>query len=656
MTDKMRKPCFLAAFLLLILTVTVMGPVPAIAAEETCVPAEAAASEETAVSGDAAAPAEAATSPENLTGPREVWEKKASGEKDPGSGQPATEAKAETETETKTETKTETESETEPPKQYNETVQTTEEDIIGMNDGNCTILYSDEGYLTFLRGRYCDDKVLNEEDGIATLSPMASLLGLSRGSEFYAVYGWENRAGYTCYIYQQRYGELTLQNAVLKILVDPDGYTAGLMSSFTPNVGIAPKDETAISGEEACRITREFWGNEDLHIFEEYTRQTSVTVDSVAIHVWAVFTEMPSYYTGVDDRHYLENIVAFDGTYLFDMPVESPEELILGDAAQTEMALEWFSDMQPDTWTGTVTLHDGSTEEITVPVSYDQEGNWYLADTARHILLADCYSFIYQYQVRPWTSKNNGGWPEHYLIVYDRMIKVYDFFAKYGYVSTDGLGAPILLMTDYCDENKVPVDNACFMGYMLGWSTFGFSMSNNFGESIDVVGHEYTHGITRYSVAGHCSVNEAGAINEGLSDIIGNLCEMLMGATDDETWQMGEVCGDVVRCLSFPWLKKQPVCRGGTYYVPTENPSGFNDFGGIHTNCSMITYPAWLMAAQGMDLEQELLLWLDAINLLTPECTFRDVYHALEFAAEMREMDVLWIGKIRMIFEQMGVI
>ena len=599
-----------------------------------------------------------ASSPEETAAPEEegvkgwlkTWENKTSGQ-----NETETSDKTPAETEKTDQVPAETEKETEPAKQYNTIEQITEDDIIRMNNGDYTILYSEEGYLTFLRGKFYEGKVLDEEDGIESILSVASLLGLSKGSEFYTVFKGKNRFDYTFYVYQQRYGDITIQNAVLKVIVDPDGYTAGLMSSFVPNVGIPPKEEWSITAGEACEITMDTWGDPNMHVFEEYTRQTSVTVGSVAYHAWAVFTDMPSSYQGKDDRHYMEHLVAYDGSYLFNMPVESPEELILGDNAQTELALAWFQDKKPDTWTGTVTLHDGTKEEITVPVAYDEKGNWYLADTERHILVADCYPFIYENQIDPTTSRENGGWPEHYLIVYDRLIKVYDFFSQYGYVSTDGMGVPILLMTDYCNSRKQSVDNACFMGYNKGWSTFGFSQSNNFGESIDVVGHEYTHGFTRYSVAGRCSLGEAGAINEGLSDIIGNLCEMLMGATDDETWLMGEKCDDVVRCLSFPWLKKQPVCRDGTYYADTSNPTDTNDYGGAHTNCSMITYPAWLMAAQGMDLEEEMLLWLEAINLLTPECTFRDVHHALEFAAEIRGMDVLWIGKIRMIFEQMGV-
>ena len=175
--------------------------------------------------------------PDGIKGLRETWEKHKGGE----------------------------EPETEAGPQYNTSKQTTEEDILRMNHGDATLLYSEEGYLTFLRGKYCEEKVLNPEDGIATLSPMATLLGLSRGSEFFAVFGQTNRFGYTYFTYQQRYGDITIENAVLKIIVDPEGYTAGLISSFTPNIGIAPENEQAISKEEAGEITRTFWAGENLH-------------------------------------------------------------------------------------------------------------------------------------------------------------------------------------------------------------------------------------------------------------------------------------------------------------------------------------------------------------------------------------------------------
>lgn len=116
---------------------------------------------------------------------------------------------------------------------HNNVPQLKEEDILRMNQGNADFLYNDEGYVTFLRGKFYEDKVTDTEKGVESLMGIAELLGLSWGSEFFAVYGEQDEYGYTYLTYKQRYGDLTLENAVLKIILDPQGYTAGLVSSFT---------------------------------------------------------------------------------------------------------------------------------------------------------------------------------------------------------------------------------------------------------------------------------------------------------------------------------------------------------------------------------------------------------------------------------------
>lgn len=570
-------------------------------------------------------------------------------------------------------------------KQYNRAYQMTEDDILALNNGNATILYSEEGYLSFLRGKYYEEKVLNAEDGIQSLNGMATMLGLTKGAEFFAVYSESNVFGYTFYIYQQRYGDLTLENAVLKVIVGPDGYTAGLVSSFTPNVGMAPENEKAVTAGEAQEIVRSVFEGEPLHIYEDYTRQTSVTVQGVAYHAWAVFTDMPA--TLEDDpesgnagqspndnggqtgrkkppqeRPYMEHLVAYDGSYLMHLPVSSPEELVLGDNAQAALPLEWFEGKEADTWTGMVTTHDGSQKKISVPVVRDEAGTYYLADAQRHILLTDYRAYVYDHSYQPRTSDDNSGWPDRYLLVYDTMIRVYDFFAEYGMISVDGFGAPILIMTDYADALGTPIDNACFQGFTAGWALFAFSALNDFGESLDVVAHEFTHGITTYALGGDLYINESGALNEALSDILGNLCERMIREENvrennqESGWEIGEDSGQVIRDMSFPWLYGQPVMVGGRYYAPEEpNPNLGNDFGGVHTNSSIIAHIAWELSSLGLSDEDSLRLWTDAINFLTPYSGYKQMHYALEFACEMRGLDIEWFGKLHMVFEQAGV-
>ena len=535
-------------------------------------------------------------------------------------------------------------------------VQLTADDIEAMNGGDVTMLFSDEGFLTFLRGKYYMEKVENEEDGVRSIQGIASLLGLSKGSEFFCVYKEADRFGYSFYTYKQRYGDLTLQNAMLRIVVDPEGYTAGVVSSFQPNVGIAPKEESSITALQAEDVVRRRYPQYDLKFYSDLTRQTSVTIDGVAYHAWAVFTDYPKEAGVPEGRHYLEHLISYQGSYLAYMAVASPEELVLGDNVQEQLALAWFEGMEGDTWTGEVRLHDGTVKEITVPVAREPDtGLWYLADVERHILLSDCFTYLSSYELLPIESEENGGWPEHYLIAYDTYIKVYDFYDGYGQHSIDGFGMPLLLLYDYCDKSGTPVDNAAFLGISAGWGLFGLSAVNDYGECVDVIGHEFTHGVTGYTLAGDVYENEPGAVDEALSDIMGNLCEIMLGETDDEDWLMAENCGDPVRSMSFPWLGRQPVTVGGDFYQePAEVPSMENDFGGVHTNSSLIGHLAWKMVSMGIGLEEAFGLWKEAVNLLTPVSGFREVHHALIFAAEIRQMDVAYMGMIDMICEEAG--
>ena len=517
-------------------------------------------------------------------------------------------------------------------------------------------MYNDQGYLTFLRGKFYDEQVTDAEKGVESLMGIADLLGLSKGSEFFAVYGEQDEYGYTYLTYKQRYGDLTLENAVLKIILDPQGYTAGLVSSFTPNVGIAPEEEFSITAREAEQIVRNQYPGNEVKIYTQYTRQTSVTIQGIAYHAWAVFTNLPAGAADNGGKGYLEHLIGYEGSYLIYMAVSSPQETVIGDNAQTELALSYFEGLSADTYTGEVILHDGTRKTITVPVARDDaSGSYYLADVNRHIFLADYYAYNFRNQFVPWTSKDNTGWPEHYLIAYANYIKVYDFYKNYGLDSVDGFGSPLLILTDYCDIQKEPIYNAVYLGMCEGWVVFSASAANDFGECVDVAAHEFTHGITAYTTGGNLYENAYGAVNEGISDVCGNLCEMLLEETSDSTWLLGENSGMPVRCMSDPWQYGQPAARYDRYYYPeTDSPVMDNDYGGVHINSSLIGYAGYQLCAEGLPKEQAFGLWMGMLRLMTPMSGYQEVREALKFSAQIRGMGEVWQNKIDQVCGQAG--
>ena len=76
--------------------------------------------------------------------------------------------------------------------------QLTMKDVQAMNpDSPVQAVFSNNGYLSVLMGKYYDQPVHNAEEGIESIRGLATLLGLETGCEFLAVHGTKNSTGYT---------------------------------------------------------------------------------------------------------------------------------------------------------------------------------------------------------------------------------------------------------------------------------------------------------------------------------------------------------------------------------------------------------------------------------------------------------------------------
>ena len=512
--------------------------------------------------------------------------------------------------------------------------QLTIEDIQAMNPDSLVIdCYTNEGYLSTLVGKFYEGKVYNIEDGIKSIQGLAALLGFSKGSEFFAIYGETNNTGYTFYTYQQRYGGATLRYATLRIVVDPEGYTAGLSCSFVPNVGTASQ-EPAITKEQALEVVKNRYARFNLIYYPEQTVLMAVPYNGIVVNCYIVYTNNPDAYPGFDIPYY-EHLVATDGTYLTIMPATS-FAIPGGDAVDNSY---FFEDMVTETYTTTVKLNDGTAREISVPVSYNsRDRKYYLMDPSRKIAVAQYYDFNYNYSTVSFvTSKTVGGWSDNNLLAYANYIIMYDFYLNHGIRSVDGFGTPILVTVGYCEEDGTPIDNCCYYGINNGWACFAVSDANHSSDCVDVCGHEYTHGITNHSMQGICYQNETGAINEAYSDIMGNLAEMSLDYTSDRTWLHEERSGNYIRNLGDPNDREQPAYVGDVYYRPSVLYPDFslNDYGGVHFNNSLVGHIAYLMDQTGMSYEQQIAMWLTSIEIINPLSNYEDLHGALLFALKI---------------------
>ena len=170
----------------------------------------------------------------------------------------------------------------------------------------------------------------------------------------------------------------------------------------------------------------------------------------------------------------------------------------------------------------------------------------------------------------------------------------YDYYlTKHGRDSYDNAGARIVSYTHF-DDNFV---NAFWGG---GRMHFGDGNGTNYGPlvALDVVGHEFTHGVTQYS-SDLIYFAEPGALNESFSDIFGTLVEYYIEGSNGD-WLLGEdfaLSAPPFRSMENPNSRNDPDTYLGNFWAPT-GPND-PDAGGVHTNSGVQNYWFYLLCEGG---------------------------------------------------------
>ncbi len=166
--------------------------------------------------------------------------------------------------------------------------------------------------------------------------------------------------------------------------------------------------------------------------------------------------------------------------------------------------------------------------------------------------------------------------------------------------------------------------NAFWNGQQMVFGDGDGEIFNRFTIAIDIVGHELGHGVTE-TEAGLIYFEQAGALNESLSDVFGSLVKQYhLGQTADQAdWLIGEgllaegINGRGLRSMSAPGtayddplLGKDPQPAHMDHYIKTRE-----DNGGVHLN-SGIPNRAFYLAAQalgGYAWEKAGYAWYDTV-------------------------------------------
>jgi Zn-dependent metalloprotease len=112
---------------------------------------------------------------------------------------------------------------------------------------------------------------------------------------------------------------------------------------------------------------------------------------------------------------------------------------------------------------------------------------------------------------------------------------------------------------------------------------------------LDVVAHEFTHGVTDFS-ADLIYQNESGALNEASSDILAAAVEFHVEGLTDGTFLVGEDCWLAAPALRF---MHNPTQDGKSREHYSTRYTGFEDNGGVHMNSGIANLFFYLLSQGG---------------------------------------------------------
>jgi Zn-dependent metalloprotease len=222
---------------------------------------------------------------------------------------------------------------------------------------------------------------------------------------------------------------------------------------------------------------------------------------------------------------------------------------------------------------------------------------------------------------------------------YDGLGATYDFYSKvYSRNSIDDRGMRLIATVHFGDG----YNNAFWNGKEMIFGDGDGEVFVGFTRSLDVIGHELTHGVTEFTAALEYH-KQPGALNESMSDVFGSLVKQYAAnpkqPADKADWLIGAgilapgINGVALRSMKDPGSAFDDPRLGGRDPQPKhmndylDMPDDeFNDFGGVHFNSGIPNYAFYLVASElgGYAWEEAGLIWYQALQQLWQTANFSD--------------------------------
>lgn len=227
----------------------------------------------------------------------------------------------------------------------------------------------------------------------------------------------------------------------------------------------------------------------------------------------------------------------------------------------------------------------------------------------------------------------------------------YHFYKRiFGRNSLDDRGMTLISSVHF----RRKLNNAFWTGEQMLYGDGDGVMFIRFTKSLDVVGHELTHGVITHT----CNLeyrDEPGALNEHLADAFGTLVKQWRKKqpVSQADWLIGnDIMGPGVSARALRTLKGERAFSNDTLLGTDPQPkhlkdkyTGSDDYGGVHINSGIPNHAFFLAATAigGKAWERAGRIWYKTMLKLTSSSDFNDMVElstetaATEFGSGSRE-------------------
>lgn len=512
------------------------------------------------------------------------------------------------------------------------------ENIKQLNGGNLPDIYmdSEDGIPSMIDGAFSGKAIKNEDDALNSLGDIKSIMGFENVNDEFSFYQKNEYDGNTFYRFQQNYKGLEVFGKNI-IVVAENNKTSALSNDYEPGIDIDIEPE--LTAEDAINVVSA--GVEDAQNVESeglciYANDTDPTL------VYKIKCSCINEASDEDSNEDSDEEVPFDG-YIF---VDANLGYIIAE----------ISSVVSETISKNETAQVYPSRSFSVTNNYWKENEkTFMCDVDNKLKAFEKKSIkdsVELNQISVNSAFNNsafqggsavssqsGQFSDRYVSLYSCLKYVSDFyFNSYGRKGFNGKYGATLLMIEKSGKNyknafAIGCDSYSCIGYGSGYSV-----------ALDVMAHEYTHNVEG-SISSMRYCGESGALMEAYSDIMGEVIE------NDTTWMHF-----TNRNIANPLINSKPVTYNGRYWKSYTEYTKGNDWGGVHTNNTVISHAAYLMQQDKItDMNRLGELWYRSLHYLPSTANFEDCRAGVLAAAKDMGMSSAEITCIKSAFDSVGV-